>query len=301
MKILENVIKFLNWSGFFKIRYSAVITRKIYEYLNKDNTPLMLRVNCNGNFYDVNFRDSFIAPGIISNHFETFETQVLKLLAEADKTFIDIGANIGYYALTFSKLFNKIYAFEPNIENYSSLINNVKQNNCHNIVPVNLALSDKFGELSLYLDADNIGGHSLSAKNIFNVSGEVKIKAIKLDDYVTQNNISVDFIKIDVQGHEEKVFLGAIKTLKQFRPTILMEFDPRLLNNFSTDPEKFLKSFIDDNYILFILDDRHNKIIQTKVPQEVIMQCKLAKSKFINLLLINEASRDQLLKIKKLI
>lgn len=136
---------------------------------------------------------------------------------------IDIGANIGEYSANILKLNNNtsVIAFEPSPECYKKLImlknifnNRFKFHKC--------ALSNKNTSGFLYYGKKKTGLASLDRKiNKIPYVGEsnknrIKVKIKKLDNFIKDKNIgNIDFIKIDVEGHEMNVIEGASKFIKK--------------------------------------------------------------------------------------
>ena len=135
----------------------------------------------------------------------------------------DIGAYKGDTAITFAHRVGKegrVYSFEPIKTNYDFLLKNVKLNGLQDIViPVNKGCSDKSGVLeSVSVKSGAPWSFLLEVED----EGE-EVEVISLDDFVETNNLSkLDFIKMDVEGWEYKVLLGARETIKRFNPKIVI-------------------------------------------------------------------------------
>ena len=81
----------------------------------------------------------------------------------------------------------------------------------------------------------NINNGYISDKNL---DYEIKLKnMITVDSYVKQNNLKPDVIKIDVEGAEELVFLGASNVLENFKPLIFLSIHPKLIKNYGSTAE----------------------------------------------------------------
>jgi FkbM family methyltransferase len=84
-------------------------------------------------------------------------------------TVVDIGANIGYYSLIAAEPIGtdgKVYAFEPDPDNYALLVRNVELNGYRNVETVEKAVSSESGFVTLYIDRSNFGNRSLGKNNI---------------------------------------------------------------------------------------------------------------------------------------
>lgn len=137
-------------------------------------------------------------------YFEWAEFEVMEELFNEGGTFLDVGANTGYYSLVASKLAGKkgkVIAVEPNPIMYNRFLFNLGANEgTENVYPFDIGLADKVGEFSLSLDPGNLGGATIMREY-----GEhsVKVKCRPLTDLLQEQKIErIDFMKIDVEGAE---------------------------------------------------------------------------------------------------
>ena len=117
------------------------------------------------------------------------------------KVFVDVGANIGDYAIRAAK-YCKVYAIEPLPRNYKILKINEKLNNVK-INSFNMAAGNKNGKIKLYYEPGAYGTPSVKRKQNYFIEVEMK----PLDEII--NEESIDLIKIDVEGAEDLVLEGA--------------------------------------------------------------------------------------------
>ena len=165
-----------------------------------------------------------------------FVNDVMKFLQDAkyfnkgEGTIVDVGANNGVIsigALTNGEVSNAI-AIEPDINNFSVLTHNIKQNNLeHAFKTLNYAVSDNASILQLEISKSNLGDHRIqkptSTRELFKESKRkvVDVKSDTLDNLlkdIDPNNISL--VWVDVQGHEGYVFQGAQKILSYGIPVV---------------------------------------------------------------------------------
>ena len=137
--------------------------------------------------------------------------------------FLDIGSNVGIYSYFFSKKFKKLESFEPIVE----ITHRLSALKLRNINLHHVALSNKkSNSKKFYIPIKNgrlvPGLASLEKRSKPYEIRTIKVK--KLDDFNFKN---VDLIKIDVEGHEEKLIIGAIKTIKKNLPIIICEIEQR--------------------------------------------------------------------------
>jgi len=133
-------------------------------------------------------------------------------------TVFDIGAYVGDTALWFSKAVGpqgKVYAFEPEPSNFEKLKANLERNKVTNVIPLQLALSENEGEMQVAS-----GGNS---STITQTGTGTSVKVTTIDKFVEANTLPrVDFIKMDVEGHELKVLEGAHETIQAFKPSLAL-------------------------------------------------------------------------------
>lgn len=120
-----------------------------------------------------------------------------------DDVVVDIGGHVGIFSIYASKQVKKVYTFEPFIDNFNMLVENINQNKIKNIIAINEAMADKAGEQTLHLSKVGTGSHSLL--NELDEGGrEVKIKVISANGFFDKLD-KVDFLKIDCEGSEYKI------------------------------------------------------------------------------------------------
>jgi FkbM family methyltransferase len=138
---------------------------------------------------------------------------------------IDIGAHIGIYTIKMAleNPHSLIYSIEPEEKNFKKLRKNLRINKIKNVVPLRLALSNKEGYINLYIDEFGSGQHSLFKKTKY----YEKIRVTTLDKLIRRLNLkSISLIKIDTEGAEYYILLGGIKSLKIFKPNLIIETHP---------------------------------------------------------------------------
>lgn len=138
----------------------------------------------------------------------------------------DLGANIGIWTRVFASRVatGRVYAFEPSPRNFEMLEENAKIHD--NIICINLACSDKTGQVRLSI-AGTSGLHHVAAGD---AADTIEVAAVRLDDWVACAQLErLDFMKIDVEVHEAGVLLGARETIRIHRPIVLFEYLPEFV------------------------------------------------------------------------
>ena len=196
----------------------------------------------------------------------------ISLTKKKNPIIFDIGANQGQSIIRFKKLFpnSEIHAFEPIEKEFSNLRSKFQNDN--SIILNNFALGENEEEKDFYI-ATNTGNSSFYKLNPntkwlevrskqFNIKPEnfiseiKKIKIKTLDEYCKSNKITkIDILKIDSQGYEDKILLGASKILEKKIVKIIeteLMFDDIYEKHLSFyDIEKYL---IKNNFRLIALE-----------------------------------------------
>lgn len=140
-----------------------------------------------------------------------FDLDEIKLIAARNRddfTFIDVGSNVGWYALLVArkvKASSRILAVEPQPEIFERLIHNIRLNPFGTIKAVDCAVADKTGELTLFLDPLNKGEASLKIVNS-SQTDTIRVPAMTLLELVKKEGFTrVDAVKLDVEGAEDLI------------------------------------------------------------------------------------------------
>jgi FkbM family methyltransferase len=151
-------------------------------------------------------------------------SQVLPFLPP-NGVLIDVGANCGLFTEQILRERDvKAYLFEP-VPKYFNYCKS-KFENKENVVIENVALTERSGNLQIFVDRQNLGWNTLLQTKCTPGMTPVDIKAETFDTYAERNNIDkIDVIKIDVEGSEFRVLKGMQKTLSKLKqkPVIICE------------------------------------------------------------------------------
>lgn len=157
--------------------------------------------------------------------YEPITSMVLGELLRPGDTFIDVGANIGFFSLLLSAQTPglQVIAFEPNPKNYALLVQNARSNGFRHFVCEPLALSDSAGVAQFYLADSDMSG-SLRSDFAYHEAPPIEVKTVTLDSYLESRVMSERLtLKVDVEGAEDAFFLGARETIKTHKPDIIAE------------------------------------------------------------------------------
>jgi len=134
--------------------------------------------------------------------------------------FVDVGANVGYYTLVASKLlgsYGRVYAIEPVPSTAIILKANVKLNDCQNVFVYDVAAWSSEGEVTLKIPESAYDYASAVIGN--NRGRKVTVKATTLNEIL--QDTWVDLVKIDVEGAEHEVLMGANKSIDKIKYIVI--------------------------------------------------------------------------------
>ena len=122
---------------------------------------------------------------------------------------IDVGAHIGLVSCLLGRRypFLRIYAFEPNEENYRNLLLNLKMNRISNVIPSQRAITADGRVLSMIMNANNTGGATGQLRDL-HLPGHTNWEAesTTLDAVFEENGIArCRLLKIDCEGSEHEI------------------------------------------------------------------------------------------------
>jgi FkbM family methyltransferase len=194
--------------------------------------------------------------------YESLSSEILLNYLPPKGTFLDIGAHYGYYTLLAKTSFpqSRCISIEPVSENFKVLKKNLRINGLSDVETHNAAASDSKGVSSFNItEASDSGGfyeHPLTK-----VMKQIDMQTISVDSVIGDRH--VDFIKIDVEGHEIAVLNGMKKTIKQNdRLVLLVEFNPKVLIKAGVEPEALLDTIDLLGFETYLVDDQKRKYIR---------------------------------------
>lgn len=250
--LLKIIKKFIDKKKFM----SVLVDVKGYWFLTKYN------------FYIFSNSKDRILEIDQNGYWEEIESQFILNNLKSNDTFIDIGANIGYFSLLASTVTDKVYCIEAVPSTYNMLQNNIKFNQ-RDIKAFNIAMSgsDNDGEL-LFPKNPSPKNHVLNSKKLDNTE-TILVKSKSFDLFVMENGIKqIDFIKIDIEGYEYFFLEGARKSIEKNDPIILIEIEDSRTQKFGIKAEKIFDYFKSLNYRYYVVSENENKLIEPSGMEE---------------------------------
>mgnify|MGYP003683642845 CR=1 FL=1 len=248
------------------VRLLSLASSSIYKLRFVQN--LLLKKSCK-EVVDINqnFRLQITTGDLISNyiyHFKIWEPSITRYIVESLKdlngrSFVDIGANLGYFSILVSKMNPKsmVYSYEPMPFLYESLKHNIEINDLSNVIAIQSAISNKEGSVELFeghpMNSGNCGVH----KN-FESSNGILVNSILLLNQIPQMKFPPRIIKVDTEGSEDKIFsqLGELVEILPQDIEFLVEFNPELIGKEKAND--ILAQFIDFGFNAFEMKNSYD-------------------------------------------
>jgi FkbM family methyltransferase len=196
---------------------------------------------------------------------QEFVSEVAKLPEAA--VIVDVGANIGVTSMIASRIHQrgKVIAFEPSPKAFLCLSKTASYNNIKNCKIINKALGSQTGSIS-FVESEFLAGSYVAADAAEQSNAQVELTT--LDAVAEELKLDrLDLLKIDVEGFELDVLLGATKTIEKFKPKIFMEFNSFAIAANRNMSPRLLIDYILDHFKSFSVS-RDGKRIEIRTPKE---------------------------------
>jgi FkbM family methyltransferase len=171
------------------------------------------------------------------------EYHALRAAATPGAVALDVGANVGGYALLLGRWVSpggRVYAFEPAPDAFDGLTRHVRLNGLAGVVvPVREAAAGSTGTGRLAADG-------VSGANRLGGEGGAAVATVTLDDFCAREGIRPTVIKIDVEGAELEVLRGGRSTLRRCRPVVAFEHGLGSADHYGTQPDQVYDLLADD-------------------------------------------------------
>ena len=233
-------------------------------------------------------------------HGQCYEGEVCVILAKALREgdcAYDVGANIGYFTLMMAALVGpsgRVKAFEPGENNIPRLRGNIALNQFDNIEVIEKPVWSHVTDLTFWLNHDNSGGNGCWDPGKW--SANVKSRAAPSSRIVQSTTLDRVFIKVprviklDVEGAEYHVMVGAHGLLKHKPPFIIAEWNQFAFSQLETSGEELRSLLKQHSYDMFLIDASGAKPLRLK-PTEALT---LPENVIINVLFSTQEAVDEI-------
>ena len=201
-----------------------------------------------GSWFSLDTSD-YLQRHIYAGSFERKETRTVRKFLRPGMTFVDVGANVGYYTALAARLVGptgSVFAFEPSDYAFSRLSKMIEKNRLDNAHAIKCALADSAGDRFLY--GGVVGEEAADIRTATMLPQDNPRKALvptdTLDRMAEELNIRhIDFMKIDVDGLEPMVLQGADGLITQGRiSTIMLECAEYWFQRMNTSTAELLQN-----------------------------------------------------------
>jgi FkbM family methyltransferase len=210
------------------------------------NNKMLVKLGYGG-YLTVSSEDLGLMPSLVTTGgFEVPLTNYLIKTLKNGQTFVDIGANLGYFTILAAKLVGntgKVYGFEPNPHMMKFLKDNIAMNwLMQNVKLYENAIYSSNTEITFHIAKRYQGNSSIYERNENEMMNEeyenVTVQAVRADDHLKDLN-NIDWVKIDIEGGEYQALLGMEKLFqKKAIKNIVFEWNPPMLKE---DAKLFLE------------------------------------------------------------
>jgi len=225
---------------------------------------------------------------------EKNEVKWLKDNVRPGDSCINVGANVGYFAILMSQLTGKqgsVSAFEPNPEVIPFFNQNLEDRKIENVKLYEYAAGNRNGRQIMYLNRKNFGDSRMYNPKSTKGGGDYKVhgfhriprrrfvKIVTLDSVIKEK---VDVVLIDAQGYDHQVLLGMQSIIEKYQPRILAEFVPQWLTDIGDEPVRILRQYMSWGYSLGSSD--FESLVNAQ-PEEILEKCALLDTFYTNITL----------------
>jgi FkbM family methyltransferase len=171
------------------------------------------------------------------NAYEPEEWRCMQRYCHAGNVVLDVGANIGILSIFFSRLVGaggRVWAFEPNPHTFPRLIENLRLNGCENVMAVQSLVSEKAGVSDFYVAPWGRFNPMSAMLPLDERAQRITTPTLALDDLLPSVD-RVDYVKVDVEGAEVRVLMGAAGIMERFRPAVQVEVHGMYMDAFGTN------------------------------------------------------------------
>jgi len=215
---------------------------------------------------------------LYKSNIEARHTDYLQQFVPSGAIVIDVGANIGFFAIKFGCWVGErgnVIAIEPESNNVKLLQRMIQRAGLGSVVEiVHAAATAADGETSLILDPYHPANHRIG-------QSKVKVPARTIDSLMANHDVPVTLIKIDVQGAEAQVLQGAKETIRRYKPAIFIEIDSVALRTYGNTAEELILGLVEQGYQPHILDKAGISACTTEQTLNIVSQQSYSDFVFI--------------------
>ena len=165
--------------------------------------------------------------------YESEKQDLIAKLVQPGMVVWDVGANAGFYTLAFARLVGDmgyVYAFEPYAENANNLLRHLRLNEISKVTLVQAALGARDGLIGFRVTESSSMGYTSQEENTY------LVPAVSVDEFLARHPGALpDLIKIDIEGAETDLLLGATQLLRDSSPVVVLALHGQAQSNQCTE------------------------------------------------------------------
>lgn len=166
---------------------------------------------------------------------------------------------MGWFTLVAASILRqegKVFAIEPNYNNLQLLYRSIIANGLQNVIVYPYAVTETNHVLQLNSARSN--GFVSQVGDVGNST--TYVQGVSLDNLLKDER-KIDFIKIDIEGHEPIALKGMQGIIRKHRPLIITEFQPKLIKAYSgLEPTDYLKALMALDYRLSVIQENGSEV-----------------------------------------
>ncbi len=198
--------------------------------------------------------DFHFYPFSIQGYYEWRNVAVAAALAAEGDTIIEIGANVGTETVCFADLAGpkgRVHAVEPLPSNVAALRRAHELSGHRNISVHALALSHQSGQVDFAVPPEHASGIGhIAGANEESVAEKIRVQCVTLDSLMPQIG-PAQIIFMDAEGEELNILRGGDRYLRAFRPHLVLEASPRLLQRAGCELSDLHRTLDDLEYAVY--------------------------------------------------
>ncbi|GLC26703.1 hypothetical protein rosag_32160 [Roseisolibacter agri] len=239
--------------------YGELVRGTDVEGIEITDGQVVLRSRYGGARFPCDPRDRGIPPIVALNFggYERKDFEMVRRLFPPGGTFVDVGANIGWYSVhvALGDPAARVIAIEPVAASRAWLVRAVALNGLANVQVVARAISDRVGEVVLFVSEGIAGAASAAPAEILQGAEPVSVGATTLDDLARVHDVRADFLKLDIEGGEFAALRGARRMLERDRPMVFAEMLRKLSKPFGYHPNEIISYLAELEYRCFRVEN----------------------------------------------
>ncbi|HKR00434.1 MAG TPA: FkbM family methyltransferase [Pyrinomonadaceae bacterium] len=217
-----------------------------------------------GYSFQCDLRDAIAREVCFTGRYEPQETALIRAILRPGMSFVDVGANWGYFTLVAAHLVGRegrVISFEPDPRLFPILQENIDDNELDQVTALQIAVADQTGTLTLagYDEATgNFGLSRLVSSNTV-TSNMFCVATRPLDSVLEELNLEfIDLLKMDIEGAEGLALNGLERALSNLRiGRLLLELHPSQLAEHGQSVEEVISHLQDHGYQAWAVDHSH--------------------------------------------